>query len=159
MKRNHVLTLSAAAVVVATVGTASGWAASASTSTASQNLTLTVIEHAETDTVVDLGTEGDSRGDHLAFGNPVYDSADSRRVGQATGSCIRTTPGVEWECAWTLRLNDGSLMVQGPFFDARDSVLAITGGTGDYAEARGSMRLHALDSSGSKYRFTYRVRG
>jgi allene oxide cyclase len=158
MKRNQLLTFGAAAVVVAAVSIV-GWAATASTRAADQDLTLTVVEHAETDTIVDIGTDGDSRGDQLAFGNPVYDSADSRRVGQATGSCIRTTPGVEWECAWTLRLDDGSLMVQGPFFDARDSVLAITGGTGDYAGARGSMRLQALDSTGSKYRFTYRVRG
>lgn len=49
-------------------------------------------------------------------------------------------------------------MVQGPFFDARDSVPAITGGTGDYAHAQGSMRLKALDSSGSRYRFTHHVR-
>lgn len=159
MKRNHVPAFGAAAVVIATVSAVAACSASTSTSAAAQDLTLTVIEHAETDTIVDIGTDGDSRGDQLAFGNPVYDSADSRRVGRATGSCIRTTPGVEWECAWTLRLDDGSLMVQGPFFDARDSVLAITGGTGDYDDARGSMKLQALDSKGSRYRFTYRVRG
>ena len=49
-------------------------------------------------------------------------------------------------------------MVEGPFYDDRDSVLAITGGTGRYATARGEMRLHARDAQGSAYDFTFRVR-
>lgn len=121
--------------------------------------TLTVVEHADTDTVVDLGNAGDSRGDQLAFYNPVFDRTESKRVGHDSGSCIRTEPGVAWECSWTLTLAHGSIVVQGPFLDAGDSVLAITGGTGVYRKARGSMQLHALDAAGSKYRFTYRVRG
>jgi hypothetical protein len=36
-------------------------------------------------------------------------------------------------------------------------VLAITGGTGAYAEARGEMQLHARNAAGSEYDFTYRI--
>ncbi len=44
--------------------------------------------------------------------------------------------GKAFECIWTATLSTGQLTVEGPFFDAKDSILAITGGTGDYNEAR-----------------------
>jgi hypothetical protein len=115
------------------------------------------VEHAVTDTVVDLRPKGDSRGDLLAFGNPVYNGSNTRRVGRDEGSCVRTTPGRSWECEWTLRLPAGHLVVQGPFFDKRDSVLAITGGTGVWARARGQMVLHARNAKGTRYDFRYHV--
>lgn len=117
---------------------------------------FTVVEHADTDTVVDLGPRGDSLGDTLAFGNPVYDTA-GRKVGGSQGSCVRTKVGQAWECSWTTTLSGGSIVVQGPFYDAADSTLAITGGTGKWASARGQMRLHALDAKGSAYDFTFEV--
>ncbi len=117
---------------------------------------LTVVEHADTDTVVDLGPRGDSLGDTLAFGNPVYDTA-GRKVGGSQGSCVRTKVGTAWECSWTTTLSGGSLVVQGPFYDAADSTLAITGGTGTWREARGQMHLHARDAAGSAYDFTFAV--
>src|SRR5689334_21179458 len=42
---------------------------------------ITVVERAVSDTVVDIGPSGDSRGDLLAFANPVFDGAYSKRVG------------------------------------------------------------------------------
>jgi len=115
------------------------------------------VEHAITDTVVDLGPHGDSRGDLLAFSNPVFDATNSTRVGTDEGSCVRTAPGRSWECEWTLRLPKGHLVVQGPFFDTRDSMLAITGGTGVWAQARGQMVLHARNAAGTSFDFRYRV--
>ena len=44
----------------------------------------------------------------------------------------RVLPKVSWDCRWTLNLPEGQLMVQGPFFDQANSVLAIVGGTGQY---------------------------
>ncbi|MFI1710483.1 dirigent protein [Streptomyces griseoruber] len=117
---------------------------------------FTVIEHADTDTVVDLGPRGDSIGDTLAFGNPVYDTA-GHQVGGSQGSCVRTKVGTAWECSWTTTLNGGSIVVQGPFHDAADSTLAITGGTGKWRTARGQMHLHARDAEGSAYDFTFAV--
>jgi allene oxide cyclase len=38
--------------------------------------------------------------------------------------------GESWECIWTTLLPRGQITVEGPFYDTRDSVLAITGGTG-----------------------------
>lgn len=64
-----------ASAITLTVGQAS--AHTASDTTASRSATyqptgrLTFVEHAITDTVVDMGPTGDSRGDLLAFANPV----------------------------------------------------------------------------------------
>jgi hypothetical protein len=118
---------------------------------------LTVTEHATTDATTDTGAPGDSAGDLLTWHNQVFNAADTRRVGSDQGYCLRIVPGVSYECAWTTRLRHGQLMVQGPFYDASDSVLAVTGGTGRYAGATGTMRLHAL-AGGTKYRFAFHLR-
>lgn len=154
-----------AAIISSAVAVAAGAITVGGLATASANrpspavmtTTRAFVEHAETDTVVDIGKKGDSRGDQLAFSNPVFGPHNRTQVGHDLGSCIRTRPGVSWECSWTLVLAHGSLVVQGPFLDAGDSTLAITGGTGRYAQARGQMRLHALNAAGSSYRFIYRI--
>jgi allene oxide cyclase len=119
---------------------------------------IVVTEHADTDATTDTGDRGDSAGDVLTFSNPVFDAADRTQVGTDQGYCIRTVAGSAYECNWTLLLPKGQLVVEGPFYDTKDSTLAITGGTGAYRNARGEMGLHALDG-GKRYAFTYRVVG
>jgi allene oxide cyclase len=51
-----------------------------------------------------------------------------------------------------------SITVHGPFLDAGDSLLAVTGGTGAYAGAKGEMKLHARDAKGSEYDFVYSLK-
>jgi allene oxide cyclase len=119
---------------------------------------IVVTEHADTDATTDTGARGDSAGDVLTFANPVYDAADRTQVGTDQGYCIRTVAGSAYECNWTLILPKGQLVVEGPFYDTKDSTLAITGGTGAYRNARGAMGLHALDG-GKRYTFTYHVVG
>jgi Dirigent-like protein len=119
---------------------------------------LTVVERATTDAVVDIGETGDTIGDLLAFGNDLYDAANTVVVGRDEGACVRTNPGLAWECTWTNILADGSITVQGPFPDSlEDSELAITGGTGAYASASGTMTLHARDEAGSEFDFTFHL--
>jgi hypothetical protein len=118
---------------------------------------FTVVEHADTDTVVDSAPAGDSLGDSLAFGNPIFNRRNHVEVGHDQGSCIRTEVGVAWECSWTTILRGGSITVEGPFYDAADSTLAITGGTGTWSKARGQMLLHARNPQGSEYDFTFVV--
>ncbi len=118
---------------------------------------LTVVEHADTDAVTDTGEKDDSVGDVLTFANKVYDEKNEKEVGTDNGYCLRTAVGSAWECNWTLTLTDGSVVVEGPFYDAGDSVLAITGGTGKYADARGSMKLHSRNEKGSEYDFVYEL--
>ena len=116
---------------------------------------IQLIERADTDATLDLGAKGDSVGDLLTFANPVYDSANKTRVGSDQGYCVRVIAGKSWECFWTLRLEDGQITVEGPFYDTGDSVMAVTGGTGKYAGAKGSMKLHPRDAKGSSYDFSY----
>jgi hypothetical protein len=116
---------------------------------------LVLVERASTDAVTDTGAQGDSAGDILTFSNEVYDKANKQSVGQDSGWCVRTVVGKAWECFWTLALKDGQITVEGPFYDSGDSVLAVTGGTGAYANARGEMKLHARDAKGSEYDFVY----
>jgi hypothetical protein len=123
-----------------------------------ETMDVTFVEHATTDTVIDLGEEGDSLGDTLAFGNELYDAENTAVVGSSQGQCFRSVPSVVWECTWTNILEDGSITVQGPFYDdLRDVELAITGGTGAYAGASGTMTLHARDAVGSELDFTFRI--
>jgi hypothetical protein len=90
---------------------------------------LKVTEHATTDAVTDTGAPGDSAGDILTFANEVYDAGDKTKIGTDQGICFRTVAGKAWECFWTLALEKGQITVEGPFLDAGDSVLAVTGGT------------------------------
>jgi allene oxide cyclase len=93
----------------------------------------------------------------LTFANPVFDSANKTQVGSDQGYCVRVIAGKSWECFWTLRLEDGQITVEGPFYDTGDSVMAVTGGTGKYAGAKGGMKLHPRDAKGSSYDFSYEL--
>ena len=118
---------------------------------------LTLVERATTDAVLDVGAKGDSAGDILTFGNDVYDADDKNKVGSNNGWCIRTVAGKAWECFWTIFLQEGQITVAGPFMDGKDSVLAVTGGTGKYQNNRGQMTLHARDAQGTAYDFKYHL--
>jgi Allene oxide cyclase len=159
-KTPMIVSLAIAAVLVAAyVAQAStgGSRAKASTggSKAKAATTVHVVEHATTDLVVDTGPSGDSSGDLLTFANDVFDETNTNKVGRDQGDCIRinTTEG-SWECRWITFLKGGAITVEGPFFDTKDSVMAITGGRGKYKDARGSMELTALaDLSGYDFIF------
>ncbi len=107
--------------------------------------------------MVDTGKTGDSAGDSFAFANEIYDQANEKLIGRDNGWCVRTVAGKSWECFWTLVLDDGQITVEGPFLDAGDSVLAVTGGTGAYAGVRGEMKLHARNDKATEYDFVYNL--
>ena len=86
------------------------------------------------------------------------DADDKDKIGGDQGICFRTVVGKAWECFWTLSLDKGQLTVEGPFYDSGDSVLAITGGTGEFAGAQGDMLLSAKGTDGKAYYFTYRIK-
>jgi allene oxide cyclase len=118
-----------------------------------------VIEHATTDVVTNQGDgAGDVVGDILTFTNDVFDRTNSSKVGSDQGYCVRMSVGVSWECVWTTILSRGQLTVEGPFYDTRDSVLAITGGTGKYANVRGSMELKSR-AGGTEFDFIFHLIG
>jgi allene oxide cyclase len=116
---------------------------------------IVVVERPVGETTMDLGAKGDSVGDLLVFANKVYDAGNKMQLGTDNGYCVRTVVGKSWECFWTLTLKGGQITVEGPFMDSGDSLLAVTGGTGKYAGARGSMKLHPRDPTPTAYDFTY----
>ncbi len=116
---------------------------------------IKVVERPVGETTVDLTAKGDSVGDMLVFANSVFDAANKTQVGTDQGYCVRTSVGKSWECFWTLILKAGQITVEGPFLDEGDSLLAVTGGTGKYAGAKGSLKLHPRDATPTGYDFTY----
>ncbi len=120
--------------------------------------TITVVENATTDAVTN-GTSGDDVGNILTFANEVFNGSDTKQVGTDQGSCVRIVVGQSWECSWTTFLQKGQITVQGPFSDTGDSVLAITGGTGAYRNARGEMDLKYHNPAGTKFDFVFHVIG
>ncbi len=134
-----------------------GFLAAVSTSSKSLAGTVSLIEHAETDTTTDTGKAGDSVGDILTFANKVFDDKNDKQLGTDNGFCMRTVAGQAYECNWTTFLADGQITAEGPFYDAKDSILAITGGTGAYDGMHGQLKLHARDAKGSEYDFVYEI--
>jgi allene oxide cyclase len=116
-----------------------------------------VIEHATSDAVTN--GSGDSAGNILTFANDVYDAADAHKVGTDQGYCVRIVVGATWECNWTTFLSGGQITVEGPFSDTGNTVLAITGGTGAYRNARGSMQLKFHNPAGTDFDFVFDLVG
>jgi Allene oxide cyclase barrel like domain len=135
-----------------------GWAAVASARSGTRtHATLHVIEHATTDTVVDIGDPGDSTGDVLTFHNEVFDSSDSHVVGTDQGECIRIDPAEgSWECRWITNLDGGTIAVEGQFLDTANTIVAITGGTGRYRKASGEMELLSRNG-GTEFDFIFHL--
>jgi allene oxide cyclase len=116
---------------------------------------ISVVERPVNETTVHRSGDRDTVGDQLVFANKVYDAANKVEVGSDQGYCVRTIAGKSWECFWTLLLKGGQITVEGPFMDSGDSLLVVTGGTGKYAGARGSLKLHPRDATPTGYDFIY----
>jgi hypothetical protein len=117
--------------------------------------TVTVIEHATTDATTNPGTGPGGIGDVLTFANDVFDASDTNTVGTDQGYCIRVASG-SYECNYTTFLPKGQITVEGPFYDTKDSTLAITGGTGRYRHVRGTLDLKSLEG-GTKFMFVFHL--
>jgi allene oxide cyclase len=146
-------TIAAATAALALVTAAPTYAKTAHAS----GKTVHVIEHAITDTEVPVAGGKDVMGNILTFNNPVFNTANSKQVGHDEGFCerLQVKLGI-WECLWTTFLKGGQITVQGPYYDKRNSVLSITGGTGAYEGARGEMNLNARDG-GKEYDFIFHL--
>jgi hypothetical protein len=116
---------------------------------------IKVVERPVGEVTVDLAAKGDSVGDMLVFANELFDAANKTKVGSDQGYCVRTVVGKSWECFWTAILKDGQITIEGPFLDTGDSLFVVTGGTGKYAGAKGSLKLHPRDATPTGYDFTY----
>ena len=86
-----------------------------------------------------------------------------RLAGYDQGSCVRIDPVAgSWECNFTIELIStgswtGRVTVAGSFFDEGTSILAVTGGTGAFRHAAGTLRIRPLDPT--HYRFVFNIDG
>ena len=91
---------------------------------------------------LDLGKEGPTVGDETLFNDVLRRSG--RKVGKQAGFCKVTAiraDGFDVECLSTISLPSGQITAQGLTTNAPVKHLAVTGGTGSYAEADGTMKL------------------
>jgi hypothetical protein len=151
-------TVAAVAVgAAACIGLAAASASDAASVHKSAVTTIHVIEHAVTDTTIQSGGTGDKTGNLLTFHNNVFNTRNTKKVGTDQGYCVRISPADgSWECMWTTSLAQGQITVEGPFFDSRGSVLAITGGTRAYRNARGEMQLKSRNG-GKEFDFIFHL--
>ncbi|MFH8371773.1 hypothetical protein [Streptomyces sp. NPDC018031] len=93
-------------------------------------------------TAVDLGPAGPSLGDMDVYSGTAI--ADGRNVGRGGGTCrvIHIEDGKRTtQCLITMELERGSLTMQSLWAGGTGSLdMAITGGTGDFRDARGTAR-------------------
>jgi hypothetical protein len=83
-------------------------------------------------------------GDVFAFNSPVFDQARTTRLGVLSVQCTVTRPGSEARnesiCVGAFRLRDGMItLVTTIKGDPRTVAAAVTGGTGAYSGARGTL--------------------
>jgi hypothetical protein len=102
-----------------------------------------------------LGGKEDALGNMLVFANKVYDTANKVLAGSDQGYCVRTVVGKAWECVLTYITKEGQITAEGPYLDSGDSTWSVTGGTGKFGGARGSMKLHSVDAKPTAIVFTY----
>ena len=149
------------AVVVVVAVPMAALASDGSSNHRAHSKVIHVVEHALSDTVQQFHPPADSVGDVLGFHNPVFNADNTQQIATDNGYCVHTvvTGRTEWECNFTTVLAAGNITVEGEFFDdGTDSTLAITGGTGKYVGAAGSMLLHATgDPVGTEFDFTFTI--
>lgn len=119
--------------------------------------TLIVVDRADHETALPRNPNQGALGDLFVFNNTVYDAANRTQVGQDQGYCIRVIEGQSNRCTWTFILRDGQINAEGPFSDKGDSVMIITGGSGKYSGARGSVKVHPRDERNATFELQYEL--
>jgi Dirigent-like protein len=96
-----------------------------------------------------------SMGDTLVVRGPVRDRAGNR-VGRAQAVFVATSGGaeVDTQLAATFVLGGGHIVVQGADVKGPVDTVAITGGTGRYIGANGTLELRPRDDD-TVFRFTF----
>jgi hypothetical protein len=92
-----------------------------------------------------------SIGDILAFSNLIFDGSRKHRLGVSSAQCIATRAGriasAIYTCSGTFALNDGTIAIAAlQRGEPTTQKLAVTGGTGAYNGARGTIVARMLKS-------------
>ena len=112
-----------------------------------QSETFTIVAPRDVEEQLDLGEGGPSVGDLYVFSGPIYDESKEPELGRIDGQCTTTSsPGPSAEArrlclanaTFTEEHEGAEIDTQGVGrLEAEDVVFAVTGGTGDYRNARG----------------------
>ena len=135
-----------AAALLATAGLVSIASASSGpnrTASSSKTKTIHVVQsNVGVDNPVDVGPEGGSVGDYNVINTPFLDPKSNQQVGLESAVCtdIELAPS-RLQCVTTASFPEGNITFQGAFlFEPPEPfVLAITGGTGAYRTAHGTV--------------------
>jgi hypothetical protein len=113
--------------------------------------TFTVVAPRDVEEPIDLGEEEPSVGDVYAFSGPIFDESEDSELGRIDGQCTTTSvPGTSAELKRLCIASATSPEERGGAeidtqgvgrLEAEDVVLAVTGGTGDFKNARGEAPL------------------
>jgi hypothetical protein len=96
-------------------------------------------------------------GDAYSSSNLLFDPVSNRQLGRTHGWCTVTLPGENAVglCFFSFLLENGTVSGQGPFpFNDNPVTLALTGGTGDYAGAHGTMTYTSGEGDNSSWTLT-----
>ena len=108
---------------------------------------FTVVAALEEEQEEDLGEEGPSVGDLYAFSGPLLDESENTEIGRFDGECTTTsTPGPSAEARRLCNVTATFVEERGGAeidaqglgrIEAEDVVFAVSGGTGEFRDARG----------------------
>ena len=150
MKRSTILVATAGALLFA--------ASPADANRGPRALTFTARSELARVHLVDNAPSGDSVGDMVIFTERLFDR-HGKLIGSDAASCVRLFDATSL-CTGTYKLPRGRLMVQllqPGLTGTRTYEQAITGGTGRYAGARGTVRVAQRASGGDRFRFRIRL--
>ena len=140
------MTATALIIVVAVIGAAIGLSSASAQTPGPRTLTFTELGKGSTFKHI-RNTKPKTRrtnatGDLLVLTNPIAD-ASGTRIGSTHVTCITTVGARNFTkstitCTGVLALRDGTLTIQGDVKVSNPNItVAVTGGTGAYANARG----------------------
>ena len=159
MRRRHAvmaLLATGGAVAAGTLG-APVLAASGQATSDLHGDTFVLFEHDTSQQAIDLGDEGPSVADQFVFGGDVSSTRGGAKRGRMAGTCTSSSPS-EILCSAAFTLGDGQITFSGiadtdSFYGGQPTEFAITGGTGRFRKAAGTLTGEILAET-SDARFT-----
>ena len=110
-----------------------------------------LFQHDTSQQYVDVGDAGPSVGDQFVFGGDVSKQQGGARIGRMAGQCTNSSDA-EILCSAAFTLGGGQITYQGiaetaAFYGGQPTAFAITGGTGRYRDAAGTLTGTILPDS------------
>ncbi len=105
--------------------------------------TIRLVAHEDAFKLIDVGSRGFSPGDYFVFEETLRDRDSGRVVGRTSVQCTVNFTTVM--CRGTLSFTGkGNVEVSGAVTEGGKDVIAVTGGTESYQNARGQLRVGAV---------------